>query len=207
VTPTAHDKPFFALRGLARQVGTAVVAVLIVALGGCSAYQYVSESFSAPIVLSCPKSWVIADALYLVKFQDGNRKDLTDVDYEGEIGGIELGCTTSVDKKTKVGSMDIEVSILVNATRGPANRDRKGRYDYFVSVTDSDRKVLYREAFVLSVEFPGNKTKLQIRTDPVVLSIPIEAGKSSGYYKIFTGFKLTHEQLEFNRKRMQPAPK
>lgn len=207
MTRAAHSKPLPALRGLGRLIGKAAAAGLAVALGGCSAYEYVSETISAPIVLSCPKSWVIADALNLTKFQDGGRKDLIDVVYEGDIAGIELGCTTKVDKKTKVGSMDVEVSIVVNATRGPANRDHKGRYDYFVSVTDNDRKVLYREAFVLPVEFPGNKTKLQIRTDPIVLQIPIEPGKSSGYYKIFTGFKLTHDQLEFNRARIQNAKK
>lgn len=171
------------------------------ALAACSAYEYATDVFSAPVVFSCPKSWVIADAANLVRFRQGGGRDLTDIDFEGEITGVRLGCTSNVDKKTRVGNIDVEVEVLFNATRGPANRDRKAMFRYFVSVTDKDRAILYREAFNLPVEFPGNKTRLEIRSDKITLQLPVEPNRTSNYYMIFTGYELTREELEFNRAR------
>lgn len=208
MNPTILVNRRAALRGFFRRpVRAAATVALVVALGGCGAYDYAADVFSKPLVLPCPKSWVVADAANLTQFREGTGRDLIDIDYDGEITGIELGCVTNADKKTLVGTMDVEVQILVNATRGPANRDRKGKFGYFVSVTDKDLKVLYREAFSLAVDFPGNRTRLLVRSRPVTLQIPIQPKKSSDYFRVFAGFTLSHEQLEFNRKRQQNVPK
>lgn len=192
------------LRSRRRRRAAATVAGAL-ALGGvlaaCSAYEYASSAFSSPIILPCPKSWVIAEAASLVRFQPGGRRDLTDIDFEGEITGLRLGCLSDVDKKTRTGTMEVEVELLFNATRGPANRSHKAEFPYFVSVTDNNRKVLYREGFKLPVDFPGNRNRLEIRNDKIVLQLPVDPKHNSTDYVIFAGYELTREELEYNRAR------
>jgi hypothetical protein len=201
VTSRAPDGRLLIFRRRRRRPASAAAVALCGLLAACGAYEYATDLVSAPIVLPCPKSWVIADAASLVQFRQGDRRDLTDIDYEGEITGIRLGCTTDIDKKTRAGTMDVEVEVLFNATRGPANHDRKALFRYFVSVTDTDRNILYREAFDLAVAFPGNRIRLEARSGKITLQLPIAPNRISQSYLIFTGYELTREQLEFNRAR------
>lgn len=208
MTSRASDKRSLASGARLRGLTSAVAAAgLFGVLTACSAYEFATDLISAPIVLQCPKSWVIADAADLVRFRQGGGRDLIDVDYEGQITGVRLGCTTNLDKKTRVGTMDVDVNILFDATRGPANRDRKAQFKYFISVSDNDRKILYREVFSLPIEFPGNRTKLRIQSDTITLQLPIEPKRSSSYYLVFAGYQLTHEELEFNRTRQAKTVK
>lgn len=192
-------KKFFAFQWR-RPIGLGVVALTFSA---CTPYQNVVDKFSDPIVLKCPDYWVVADAATIIKFNDGPGRDLIDVNFEGKITGVELGCLSNVDKITKSGILEIDVSLIMDASRGPANRDRKARLDYFVSVVDNNKKVLFREAFPLNINFPGNKTRIQFRSNPITLEVPISPKWSSSYYRIFTGLKLTHEELTFNRNKVQ----
>ncbi len=190
--------------GLARALRPGLIAVLLtLTLNACSGYQYVTDKLSAPIVLKCPDYNVLADAASLVKFHGGAGRDLVDVNYEGKITGVHLGCESDIDKQTKTGSMDVDVTLLFSANRGPANRDRKARFDYFISVVDPNRKILDRQAFPLVVTFPGNKTLVEFASKPVTFTLPITSQWPRRYYRIFVGLKLTHEQLRYNREKIQ----
>ena len=97
--------------------------------------------------------------------------------------------------------MDVDVTVTFRAERGPANRSREGRFNYFISVVDRDQKILYREAFAIKVGFPGNKTRLLLRSEPVTLEIPITPKRASRNFRIFAGLKLSRDELEFNRRQ------
>lgn len=182
-----------------------VAALALFPLAGCGVYDNVSLLWSDPVVLSCPDYRVVADAAELVKFRDGPGRDLIDVDFEGAIVDVQLGCVTDVDRRTRRGTMEVEVTVSFDARRGPANRDRKARFPYFVSVVDRDRTILYREEFAITIDFPGNKTRLVFRNEPITLELPILRNRSSRDYSIFAGFKLTRGQLRFNRERRAGA--
>jgi len=202
VTLRESEKRSLASNPRGRGLICAVVAAgLIGAVAACSTLEYASDLISTPLVLPCPKSWVIADAANLVKFRQGGGQDLTDIDYEGQITGVRLGCTSHLDKKTRTGTMDLEINVLFDITRGPANHDHKALFKYFVSITDNARKILYRESFSLPVEFSGNRTRLQIRSDTLALQLPIDPKHDSNYYLVFAGYELTRGELEFNRTR------
>ena len=188
--------------GFSRKVKTALVLFLLAAgLGACSAYEYVTDKLSDPIILRCPDYLVLADAANLVRFKDGPGRDLIDVDFELEIIGVQLACISNIDRKTRVGTMDVDVTVSFRAQRGPANRSRKGRFQYFISIDDKNRKVLYREGFGIKIQFPGNKTRLVFRSKPVTLEIPITPKRASRSYRLFTGLILSRKEVEFNRKR------
>ncbi len=184
---------------------TIVLGALLLGLGACSAYEYVSDKISYPIILKCPNYWVVSDAASVVKFRDGPGRDLTDVNYEGKIIGVRLGCVSNVDKKTLTGTMDVDVTVWFNAARGPANRDRKARFDYFIRVLDPNKNILKGEDLSVVINFPGNKTRLKFRSSPLTFELPITSKWPRSYYRIFAGFKLTREELDFNRRKSRKA--
>ncbi|MBC8339187.1 MAG: hypothetical protein ISR51_03195 [Rhodospirillales bacterium] len=184
-----------------------LAGVLSLGLSACGGYQYVADKFASPVILKCPDYRVVADAAKLIKFRDGPGRDLVDVNYEGEITGVKLGCLSNIDKQTKTGTLDVDVTLDYIASRGPANRDSKARFDYFISVVDPDRKILYREAFPLVVAFPGNQTRIRFSNKPVTLELPILAKRSSRYYRIFVGLTLTRDEVHYNREKLQRARK
>jgi len=192
---SAFDRFKGRFRGSFRGMKTALVPTLLAAgLAACSAYEYVSDKISDPIVLRCPDYLVIADAANLVRFRDGPGRDLIDVDFETEIIRVQLACTST---------LEVEVFVFFRAERGPANRSRKGRFDYFISVVDRDNKILYREAFAINIGFPGNKTRLLLKSESVTLEIPITPKRASRSYRIFAGLELSRDELEFNRRRRE----
>ena len=181
------------------------MAVLALGLGACSAYEYVTDTLARPLVLKCPNYWVVADATSVVKFRDGPGRDLTDVNYEGEIVAVQLGCISNINRKTRTGTMIVDVTVRFDAARGPANRDRKARFDYFIRILDPNRKILKGEDLGIVIDFPGNKTRLQFRSQPLVFELPITSKWPRSYYRIFAGFKLTRDELDFNRKKIKAA--
>ncbi|MCH7936910.1 MAG: hypothetical protein IH994_07450 [Proteobacteria bacterium] len=204
MTEPALDRLKGRFRGTLRGVKTVLVPALLAAgLGACGVYEYVTDKISDPIVLRCPEYLVVADAANLVRFRDGPGRDLIDVDFETKIIRVQLVCTSNIDKRTRVGTLDVEVTVTFRAERGPANRSREGRFDFFISVVGSDQKILYREVFAINVGFPGNKTRLLLRSEPVILEIPITPKRASRSFRIFAGLKLSRDELEFNRQRRQ----
>jgi len=171
------------------------------ALAGCTAVETVSDYIAPPVLLPCPEYRVLAEATSLTKFKKGPGRDLIDVNYEGHIEGMKLGCESKIDKKTKIGKMEIEITILFKASRGAANRDHKASFPYFIRVLDRTGKILWGEDFRVNINFPGNKTRLLFSGDPVTIEIPISPRWSNKFYRILTGIKLTREELQFNRQR------
>jgi hypothetical protein len=170
-------------------------------LGGCETAETVTDYFKKPIILPCPDFRILADAAYYTTYRPGPGRDLTDVDVEGNFDNMRLGCLTKIDKKTRIGIMEVDVILDFAAQRGPANTTRKAVFPYFVSVTDLDKKILYREEFKVSVDFPGNQTGLGFRNEPITLELPLKPELTGENYIVFTGFKLTREQLDQNRAR------
>lgn len=171
-------------------------------LAGCGATEQVKDLFADPIILPCPDERILADAAELVRYAEGQGRDLTDVDSEGQIVNMALACLTKIDKKTRVGEMEVEIVFNFLATRGPANRTRKAQFPYFVSVTDLNKKILYREEFEVAVDFSGNRTRLAFTNEPpITITLPLRPELTGKNYLIYGGFLPNHEQLEQNRQR------
>lgn len=171
-------------------------------LCSCDSYQYISETLSKPIVLKCPQYLVPADAASLLKFRDSLSNDLVDVKYEVNISNVKLGCLSEIDRKTRNGSMEIDVNLSFSGELGPANPDRKIQFEYFISIVSPDQKVLDQKAIPIIINFPRNKTKINFSTEPVFVTLQIKTEKPVNYYRIFVGLKLTKDEVHYNRKRI-----
>ncbi len=180
----------------------AAAAVLALVLGGCSAYEAVFGEDAPPP--PCPYVGVLPDAKDIVKFRPGQGRDLIDIVYESELTNIGRSCAYDIDEDTGEGTLTVEIGVFIDVARGPANRDRKAEFAYFIVITDSAKKVLNKQEFPVKINFPGNLSRLTWADDPdapAIVHIPLKAGKSGRDFKIFIGFQLSPEELEFNRKR------
>lgn len=155
---------------------------VLLALGACA---------GEPETRPCPQTVVLNDASRQVKF-NGQGRDLTDIHFEASItaGGV----TCEYDENV----LDVDVQVQVTASRGPANSDRLANINYFVAIARTDQTVLARKSFDLAIPFPGNRTRW-VAVEEIGQIIPLEAGTHGGNYKIYVGFDLTPEELEYNR--------
>lgn len=178
-----------------RFIGIALSALVLLAGTGCSS----SSDKRGPL---CPRLSVLSDAAALTRFADGAGQDLVDVDYQVEITDVLSRCQYE-ENESEGQVVVVAMAPVMIANRGPANRDRVARFDYFVSVVNSERVVLNKQAFSMLVEFPGNRTRVALRDDdpPVTVDIPLATDRSATDYEILVGLQLTPDELEYNRRR------
>lgn len=162
------------------------------------------DTVSGKIQLACPSQNIVAVASRRLTYRPGDGRDLTDIDNEIVIRSVALECDSDVDRKTRAGSMQVSVTTIMEAVRGPANRDRKTDVEYFVSVTDRANKILYREAFVISIPFGENESRRDVVSQPVRLRIPIQSGQSGKNFRILVGLVISRDQLEMNQRDRRP---
>ena len=181
-----------------------IYSIIVAALGGlsgCASIDKVKDVFAEPIILPCPDTRILADASEITYYLEGGGRDLTDVVYEGKIQNIKLACLTKIDTENRIGIMEVEISLNIDASRGPANRSRKATYPYFISVTNLEKKIIYHEKFNVGINFSGNRSKLSFSNNPITIELPLRPKLTSKHYLIYSGFILTRKQLEFNRLR------
>ncbi len=178
-----------------RFIGITLAALVLLAGTGCSS----SSDKRAPL---CPRISVLSDAAALTRFAGGAGQDLVDVDYQVEITDVLSGCQYE-ENESEEQVVVVAMAPVMVAIRGPANRDRVARFDYFVSVINSERSVLNKQAFSMLVEFPGNLTRVALRDDdpPVTIDIPLATDRAATDYEILVGLQLTPDELEYNRRR------
>ena len=186
-------------RHLSAKVAKPALALMLAAvLGGCGFYDaFFGEDAPPP----CPDVSVLADAASLTRFKEGPGRDLIDVLFGVEIADIQRACEYDIDDDTGEGPLTTEITVFFRAERGPADRQREGRFKYFVTITDAGRNVLNKGSFGLLVEFPDNLTRTNVADEPVTMVIPLKANQSADDFRIIVGFELTREELELNRRR------
>jgi hypothetical protein len=146
----------------------------------------------------CPKVAVLADASHMTVYRDGPGRDLTDVVFEADLGRITGECVYNRAST----NVKVDMKLVVAARRGPADRDRVATYTYFVAIVDKDSNVLARQEFNSQVAFPGDQTRVA-SLEELEQSIPLEKKQPGSDFDVFVGFKLTPEQVERNRARLE----
>lgn len=170
----------------ARRAAAVVLAGLGLWLAGCA-----SEDTAVEIV--CPPARVLTDADRLVRFQGGS--DLTDVDFEARLDQPFIACTFDEDSYT----IEADLALRFLLARGPADADREAKFEYFVAITTvQGQRVVAREEFGLIVPFEGNRTQVAV-TDEITPRIPLRATQTGAEYLVYVGFKLTPDEMSYNR--------
>ena len=149
----------------------------------------------------CPAALVVVRAAEVTQFLAGPGRDLTDVVMEAEISELDGFCEMDLEADGS-GEVQVDMTVLFEANRGPANDTRGGRFTYFVALLDVGQNILKKPLFDAEVTFPRNANRVRF-TENIEVEIPLKAGEVAADYNILVGFQLTDGQAEYNRSKTQ----
>ncbi len=185
-----------------RLLPPAAALLLFLGLSACAAIDAITGN--APPPPPCPEVSVLPEAATVTRFREGPGRDIIDEIYSGKIFDISRVCEHDIDEDTGEGTLSMEIHLVIQAERGAANTDRRARFDYFVALTDSTKKKIFKnEVFALPAAFPGNFNRISIADEPVELTIPLKKGQTGKDFLVFVGFQLNREEMKTNRLRGQ----
>jgi hypothetical protein len=141
----------------------------------------------------CPVLRLLGDAADISSF-DARGQDLTDLVVAGRITGVPASCQSGGRGKTAA-TMHVQMQV----TRGPALRTGTAQLPYFVTIVDGGA-VLEQRDYVLGVEFPANVDTFTVDGPEINMVFPVTPEKSAAAYTIYVGFRLTPQQLQYNRR-------
>lgn len=146
---------------------------------------------------ACPEGSILPGAASVTRFRDGPGRDLTDVVSSAEV--VDIATTCRYDRR----GVTVSLQVAIAATRGPADRSRQARYDYFVAITDPEGRIVAKEVFPVQFEFPEGQARTGT-VDEIEPRIPLSDPRIAPDYRIHVGFQLTPEELAWNRSRRGP---
>lgn len=142
----------------------------------------------------CPRAGIVGDLADLVRYK-GSGRDLTDVSYSAQITGVHGSC-----EATKSG-VDVDTTVTIVASRGPAYAGEAPELDYFVAVIAPDKTILAKQVFHTRIDFRNGALRAG-SAETISEKVPIPDKKlAPSEYGILVGFQLTPEQIKANRAR------
>ena len=165
----------------------ALLLVLLAALSGCT--EPTDEEKFTP---ACPRLALLADAGDVVRYK-GDGRDVTDLVLDGRIVAVPAEC-----KHGDRGFVTTNMKVRATLTRGPAATSRDAALTYFVTVTEGD-KILDQQDYPISASFPPNVDRVALEGQEITLNFPVSAKKKANAYQVYVGFRLTPEELAYNR--------
>ncbi|MEP4379942.1 MAG: hypothetical protein ABJ215_17695 [Alphaproteobacteria bacterium] len=169
--------------------GTGWAALALFVLAACQ------QGAPAPAP-PCPNIVIVKDASELTQFLPGPGRDLTDVTLEARVADFRGFCDTDI-KEDRTGMVDVELQLLMAATRGPAATSRQATVNYFVAIADKDENIVAREEFATILTFEGNRNRVGF-AEELAQKIPLRAGQLGDEFSVFVGFVLSDEDLKYN---------
>ena len=167
----------------------ALAALFCLVLTGCGLF---GDDYVPP----CPRAVVLADAQTVTAFRPGPGRDLTDILHEGTITGLASGC------EYDDGIVDFDIDIGFELAIGPASPDGVGHWEYFVVVVDPDQRRVAKRTFTIDLQFEQAAFRTEL-VEQVSQRIAYAPWPDASGYRIFIGFQLTREQLDYLRSRAQ----
>jgi len=143
----------------------------------------------------CPPVFILQDAGSLTRYKPGSSRDITDVLFQGKIVNFVGACDYN-DARTEV---KIDLNLAFDLSRGPANRDRKAAFQYFVAIPKFYPAPQGRSTFSIVAQFAGQDTRTSA-SDEIQLVLPLDPKVPRDAYAIYLGFQLTTAELEDNRR-------
>lgn len=149
--------------------------------------------FGEDVQPPCPKAVTIADAQNITAHRPGPGRDLTDVLYNGSIIGVATSCEYDDE-----GRVDATVNVELDLSIGPAVEDSAGQWEYFVMVTNPDLKFVAKRIFTVNLQFERAVFRTRIQ-EAVKTAFDYAPWPDASKFRIFVGFQLTRDQLEYVR--------
>ncbi len=171
---------------------------LIILLSGCDLYM--GGVTYSDVRMECPPVTILPEASSITRYLKGANRSIIDVDFSGKITGIKGKCSYELGSSNSIGTVEIDVITKFELRRGAGNKSQQADFQYFVSVLDKSGKMLQKQSFPYSAKFSKKRSWVKKSDSPVILSIPLNNEKKGQDFKVYVGFQLSQEELEFNRK-------
>ena len=160
-------------------------ALLFTLLAGCST--------PAQFAPACPNLRLLSDAGDISSF-NGQGQDVTNLLFSARILAIPAECNPGKPGKTAA-----TMHVRVQVQRGLALPARVARVPLFVTIMDGD-KVLQQQDYAANIAFPDNVDSVTVDLPDIDMDFPVTTQKSAAAYTIYVGFRLTEQQLQYNRR-------
>ena len=174
-------------------------AVMLATLGlsGCNSML---EQQKGP----CPYVKIPTLLSQVTQFGDGQARDATNVVFQSRIVDVASACEYSEGKYSGLKSaptgretMEVQLKIKFSTQRGPLAQGQTVNAKYLVAVTDIRDNILNRAEFPVQLKLGAGGQVLATEEEAWMLFKV--ADKSGSAYRIYTGFVLDQDQLEFNK--------
>ena len=147
----------------------------------------------------CPVIKILKDAKKITSFKNDKAKDISDIMFEAEIIGYSGKCEYKKRDKLET-EIVIELEVLVDLFRGPANNTNSAKFGFFIAIPAFFPNPEGKKIFYQSITFPKNSDKIRMMDSEIIIRIPITDRNVNAKTIIFMGFNLTKNQLNYNRK-------
>ena len=141
---------------------------------------------------ACPALSLLQDADNLTRFS-GNGHDITEMRVAARITAVPAKCMRA--DATHVRAV---LSVDADVLRGPAAGRDAFNVRYFVAVTEGGH-VLQEQDFALPAQFRPNVDQVSVKGEDIELLLPVTRKKSAAAYHVYIGFRLTADELAYNR--------
>jgi len=158
-------------------------------LAGCSSLVKSPPAF-------CPRLGLLDAAGDLTRFQGAGR-DITDITLSGKIDAVPAQCHSGGEA-----AVATDLTVRASFLRGTAAKGRTDSATYLVTVLRGD-DIIEQRNFVQAITFPPGADRVAVESAPIQLSIPVP-GSGEANYRVFVGFRLSADELAYNRTHPSP---
>ena len=143
--------------------------------------------------LTCPKPMILADAISITEFKDFGSNDTANIIYRGRIDRINYEC--NIEPNYTIGN----ILIIGTLSLGQDAQDNFYNLPAFVAVINKNKEVISRSYVDINVSIPEGATLARFEFLLEDFKLNFERSKNTSDYQILVGFKLTADQVEFNK--------
>ena len=179
---------------------SALVGAVVLAAVGLSGCNSALEAQKGP----CPFVRIPTLLAQVTQFGSGQGRDAANVVFQSRIVDVASACEYSEAKYGTVKStptgretMEVQLKLKFSTMRGPLAQGQTVSAKYLVAVTDLRDNILNRAEFPVQLKIGANGQVLPSEEEAWMLFKV--ADKSGSAYRIYTGFVLDQDQLEFNK--------
>jgi hypothetical protein len=146
----------------------------------------------------CPRITLLREGADLTRFRPGAGQDLSVMAYDARIAGFDARC----DFADRGRNVTVDITPRFELERGPAAGGAPADLNWFVSVSDAaDSQILDQVDFTTRAAFQANVSRGSVPGERVRLTIPNGEGQGAGSYNVRISFRLTPDELAYNRRR------
>ncbi len=172
---------------------SASVARLIPVLAGLALLSGCGPDDPNAFAPDCAPVGILSDGADLTVYA-GPSHDISTLVTQASVVGVNGSCSNA----EKGHALHTSVSVVISVMRGPAASQRDVTIPYFIAVLRGGT-IVSKHDLGIEAHFPPNVDRLALRSDPLVLELPISRRMSSDSYRLEVGLQLTPEQLAYNR--------